>query len=133
MPPRVAFGQDELRAVENLFHHSIDLSAVAGLNDDAVVTGLAPGESQSVTFQATNPGLYVYGSVSADLAEHGAHGMVGLILVEPAAGLSLVDKEFYVMQAEFYVSGALGQTGLRTFDADGMMTILSSAAIRRRT
>lgn len=32
--------------------------------------------------------------------------MYGLILVEPEAGLPPVDKEFYVVQSEFYTSDA---------------------------
>jgi nitrite reductase (NO-forming) len=50
-----------------------------------------------------------------------AHGMYGLILVEPKEGLPKVDKEFYVMQGEFYSAGALGRPGLQLFDAQAMI------------
>jgi nitrite reductase (NO-forming) len=49
------------------------------------------------------------------------HGLYGLILVEPKEGLPPVDKEFYVMQGEFYRSGALGRKGLQLFDAQAML------------
>ena len=38
-----------------------------------------------------------------------AHGMYGLILIEPEEGLPEADKEFYVMQGEFYSAGNLGK------------------------
>jgi nitrite reductase (NO-forming) len=47
---------------------------------------------------------------------HIANGMYGLILVEPKGGLSSVDKEFYIMQSEFYTSGKNGAAGLQAFD-----------------
>jgi hypothetical protein len=34
--------------------------------------------------------------------DHIANGMYGLILVEPKKGLPAVDREFYVLQSEFY-------------------------------
>lgn len=36
--------------------------------------------------------------------DHIANGMYGLILVEPVKGLPRVDKEFYVVQSEFYTN-----------------------------
>ena len=50
-----------------------------------------------------------------------AHGMYGLILIEPEEGLPEVDKEFYVMQGEFYSAGNLGKYGLQVFDAKKMI------------
>ncbi len=47
---------------------------------------------------------------------HIANGMYGLILVEPAAGLPKVDREYYVMQGEVYTAGAYGEEGLQSFD-----------------
>lgn len=41
---------------------------------------------------------------------HIANGMYGLILVEPEAGLPPVDREFSVLQSEFYAETALGGT-----------------------
>ena len=49
------------------------------------------------------------------------HGMYGLILVEPEGGLPPVDKEFYIMQGEFYTEGALGRQGLQLFDTEGYL------------
>ncbi len=49
---------------------------------------------------------------------HIANGMYGLILVEPIGGLPAVDKEFYVVQGDFYTTGKYGQAGLQGFDME---------------
>jgi nitrite reductase (NO-forming) len=36
---------------------------------------------------------------------HIANGMYGLILVEPKEGMTPVDKEYYVVQGDFYTKG----------------------------
>ena len=80
-----------------------------------------PGQSKTFSFKALNPGLYVYHCAHPNVAAHMAHGMYGLILIEPEEGLSEVDKEFYVMQGEFYSAGNLGKKGLQVFDAKKMI------------
>jgi len=44
--------------------------------------------------------------------------MYGLILVEPRGGLPKVDREYYVMQGDFYTRGKNGEPGLQPFDMD---------------
>ncbi|MBI5306591.1 nitrite reductase, copper-containing [Candidatus Wolfebacteria bacterium] len=102
-------------------HHNIDLHAVTGPGGGAIMTNVAPGESKTIDFKALNPGLYVYHCAHPNAATHMAHGLYGLILVEPKEGLPKVDKEFYVMQGEFYGAGALGNKGLQVFDAQKML------------
>src|SRR5690606_9463717 len=80
------------------FPHSIDLHAVTGPGGGAVYTQTLPGEETSFTFQALQPGLYVYHCATASIAHHISSGMYGLILVEPVGGLPRVDHEFYIMQ-----------------------------------
>jgi len=96
--------------------HNIDLHAVTGPGGGAASTFTAPGHSSQFTFRALNPGLYVYHCATAPVPMHIGNGMYGLILVEPADGLPPVDREFYVMQGEFYTSGAYGEPGLQSFD-----------------
>src|SRR5690606_40671804 len=45
-----------------------------------------------------------------------ANGMYGLILVEPPEGMPPVDKEFYVMQGDFYTVGKYREKGHQAFD-----------------
>ena len=105
----------------SLHHHSIDLHAVNGPGGGATVTMVEPGQSKTFSFKALNPGLYVYHCAHPNVATHMAHGMYGLILIEPEEGLPEVDKEFYVMQGEFYSAGNLGKYGLQVFDAKKMI------------
>jgi nitrite reductase (NO-forming) len=96
--------------------HNIDLHAVTGPGGGATSTFTAPGHSSQFTFQALNPGLYVYHCATAPVPMHIGNGMYGLILVEPKGGMPPVDKEYYVMQGEFYTSGRYGEEGLQSFD-----------------
>ncbi len=105
----------------SLHMHSIDLHAVTGPGGGATVTDVMPGESKTVTFKALNPGLYIYHCAHPNVANHMAHGMYGLILVEPMGGLPPVDRELYVVQGEFYTAGARGTKGLQVIDAGKML------------
>ncbi len=107
--------------VTSLHHHNVDLHAATGPGGGAVVTTVAPGETKTFSFKALNPGLYVYHCAVANVPNHMAHGMYGMILVEPEGGLPPVDKEFYVMQGEFYSTGGIGNKGLQVFDTQAML------------
>jgi len=96
--------------------HNIDLHAVTGPGGGASSTFTAPGHSSRFTFKALNPGLYVYHCATAPVPMHIGNGMYGLILVEPKDGLPPVDREYYVMQGDFYTSGRYGESGLQNFD-----------------
>lgn len=96
--------------------HSIDLHAVNGPGGGSAVTQNPPGKESTLFFKALNPGLYVYHCASPHIPTHIANGMYGLILVEPAGGLPKVDREYYVMQSEFYTKGAFGDKGLQAYD-----------------
>jgi nitrite reductase (NO-forming) len=89
--------------------HNIDLHAVTGPGGGAAATLTLPGGESVFTFSAMNPGLYVYHCATSPVPMHIANGMYGLVLVEPKGGLPTVDREFYVMQSEFYAKpGAAG-------------------------
>ncbi|GHA57008.1 nitrite reductase, copper-containing [Pontibacter akesuensis] len=96
--------------------HNIDLHAVTGPGGGAASTFTAPGHETVFSFKALNPGLYVYHCATAPVGMHIANGMYGLILVEPEEGLPKVDKEYYVMQGDFYTKGGFGDAGLQPFD-----------------
>src|SRR5450631_284457 len=100
---------------DNKMPHNIDLHAVNGPGGGAASSLTAPGHSSVFSFKALHPGLYVYHCATAPVAMHVANGMYGLILVEPKEGLPKVDREFYVMQGDFYTKGANGEQGLQPF------------------
>ena len=83
--------------------HNIDFHACDGPGGGAPLLLAAQGETKSAQFLLSHPGLYVYHCAAAPVPMHIANGMYGMILVEPREGLRKVDKEFYVMQSEFYV------------------------------
>jgi nitrite reductase (NO-forming) len=96
--------------------HNIDLHAVTGPGGGAEATLALPGHESTFTFAALNPGLYVYHCATAPVGMHVANGMYGLILVEPKEGMPAVDREFYVMQGDFYTQGVHGEQGHQPFD-----------------
>ena len=96
--------------------HNIDLHAVTGPGGGAASSFTAPGHASQFSFKALNPGLYVYHCATAPVGMHVANGMYGLILVEPKSGLPPVDREYYLMQGEFYTAGKFGEEGLQMFD-----------------
>lgn len=98
--------------------HNIDLHAVTGQGGGAGASLTAPGHSSTFSFRALNPGLYVYHCATAPVGMHVANGMYGLILVEPKEGLPKVDREFYVMQGDFYTKGGYGEEGLQPFSME---------------
>jgi len=95
--------------------HNIDLHAVTGPGGGAASSFTAPGHTSTFSFKTLNPGLYVYHCATAPVGLHIANGMYGLILVEPKEGMPPVDREFYVMQSEFYTEGSYGETGIQPF------------------
>jgi nitrite reductase (NO-forming) len=102
----------------NKMPHNIDLHAVTGPGGGATSSFTAPGHSSQFSFTALNPGLYVYHCATAPVGMHIGNGMYGLILVEPPGGLPPVDREYYVMQSEFYTKGRFGEEGLQPFDME---------------
>jgi len=105
---------------DSLFPHSIDLHSVTGPGGGAVYTQTLPGGETSFTFQALNPGLYVYHCATASIPHHISAGMYGLILVEPPGGLPPVDREFYVMQGDIYTEFPFGTAGHQPFSIPHM-------------
>ena len=101
---------------DNKMPHNIDLHAVTGPGGGAASSLVAPGHEKVFKFKTINPGLYVYHCATAPVGMHIANGMYGLILVEPEGGLPPVDKEYYVMQGDFYTKGAYGEQGSQPFD-----------------
>jgi nitrite reductase (NO-forming) len=98
--------------------HNIDLHAVTGPGGGAASSFTAPGHESVFSFKAINPGLYIYHCATAPVGMHIANGMYGLILVEPEGGLPKVDREFYVVQSEFYTEGKFGAAGLQPFSME---------------
>lgn len=106
---------------DNKFPHNIDLHAVTGTGGGAEATLIVPGKAATFEFRALKPGLYVYHCATAPVGLHIANGMYGLILVQPAENLPEVDREYYVMQSEFYTNSKFGEKGLQDFDMESAL------------
>ncbi len=102
-------------ASDSMAMHSIDLHAVNGPGGGAKATQVAPGQSATFQFAALNPGVYVYHCATPPVPQHVANGMYGLIVVEPQEGLAPVDREFYVMQGDFYLMKDAAANGIQPF------------------
>lgn len=103
---------------KNKMPHNIDFHACTGPGGGAASSFTAPGHESVFSFKALNPGLYIYHCATAPVGMHVANGMYGLIYVEPIGGLPKVDKEYYVLQSEFYTAGEYGTRGLQNFNME---------------
>lgn len=101
---------------DNKLPHNIDLHSVNGPGGGAASSLVAPGHETVFSFKVLNPGIFVYHCATAPVGMHIANGMYGLILVEPEGGLPPVDREYYVMQGDFYTEGKYGEKGFQPFD-----------------
>jgi nitrite reductase (NO-forming) len=70
---------------------------------------LQPGESLVYRFEAKHAGVYMYHCGTAPALHHIGNGMFGAIVIDPP-GLPPVDREFLLVQSEFYL-GPDGQPG----------------------
>ncbi|BDA79264.1 anaerobically induced outer membrane protein [Leptospira kobayashii] len=98
--------------------HNIDLHAVTGPGGGAASSLTVPGRSSKFSFKAINPGLFIYHCATAPVGMHIANGMYGLIYVQPKEALKKADKEYYVLQSEFYTIGKHGAPGLQGFNME---------------
>src|SRR5215207_2686619 len=76
--------------------HSIDFHA-ARIAPDLAFRDVAPGESFTFRFKATDPGVYMYHCGTKPVLAHIANGMYGAIVVDPAKPLPPVDREYVLV------------------------------------
>jgi nitrite reductase (NO-forming) len=103
---------------DNTLAHNIDFHAATGPGGGGEASFIAPGHSSTFTWRAMRPGLFLYHCVAAPAGLHIANGMYGQILVEPKDGLPKVDREFQIVQGEFYTTGGYGERGPQHFSME---------------
>ncbi|MBK9941257.1 MAG: multicopper oxidase domain-containing protein [Kouleothrix sp.] len=97
--------------------HSVDFHASqVAWNDE--MTSINPGEEKLYEWKADYAGVWMYHCGTSPALHHIANGMYGMVIVEPAAGLPAVDKEFALVQSEWYL-GPQGQPASLTKAAAG--------------
>lgn len=88
--------------VGNRFAHNVDFHAATGALGGGSVSIVGPGQQTTFRFQALKEGAFVYHCAIAPIVMHVSSGMYGSIIVLPKGGLPEVDKEFYLMEGDFY-------------------------------
>lgn len=82
--------------------HNIDSHAFTGPGGGAALTTAESDGVKKARFRLLSPGLFVYHCAANPVPVHIANGMYGLIYVQPEKDIPPVDKEYYVLQSEFY-------------------------------
>ncbi len=84
--------------------HSIDFHA-ARIAPNIAFKDVAPGESITFSFTASDPGVFMYHCGTKPVLAHIANGMYGAIVVQPKEGLPKVDNEYVLVGSEWYMNG----------------------------
>lgn len=86
--------------------HSVDFHAGA-LAPDRPMRTIQPGESLTYRFEATRSGVWMYHCSTMPMSLHIANGMFGAVVIDPPE-LPRVDREYLLVQSEFYLGGQNG-------------------------
>ncbi len=84
--------------------HSIDFHA-ARIAPNVAFRDVAPGESFTFKFRASDPGVFMYHCGTKPVLAHIANGMYGAIVVDPAKPLPHADHEYVLVASEWYLNG----------------------------
>jgi nitrite reductase (NO-forming) len=107
------------RAAAAPMHHSIDIHAATVAPDDKWRM-IQPGESIRFQWVANYPGVYIYHCGVPPVLQHVAMGQYGVVVVSPRDGFPTdadVDREYVVLQSEFYLKPGEGGLSVLDFDA----------------
>lgn len=117
--------------ITSVHPHNIDFHFVNGPGGGAKALSVAPGETATLEVRALNPGFFMYHCATADIPTHIANGMYGYVIVEPPDGLPQVDREFYVVQSEFYPTshGGVETLDLAKLDAEDPEYVVFNGAV----
>lgn len=96
--------------------HSIDFHAGA-LAPDRPMRTIAPGERLVYRFTATRAGVWLYHCSTMPMSVHIANGMFGAVIIDPP-DLAPVDREYVLVQSEFYLGPPGGEVDADKVAAD---------------
>jgi nitrite reductase (NO-forming) len=83
--------------------HSIDFHA-ARIAPNVAFRDVAPGESFTFRFEATDPGVFMYHCGTKPVLAHIANGMYGAIVVDPVKPLPKADHSYVLVASEWYLN-----------------------------
>jgi nitrite reductase (NO-forming) len=84
--------------------HSIDFHA-ARIAPNLAFKDVAPGDSFTFRFTASDPGVFMYHCGTKPVLAHIANGMYGALVVDPATPLPHADQEYVLVASEWYLNG----------------------------
>jgi nitrite reductase (NO-forming) len=93
---------------DGMMSHSIDFHASQTAMDHQMIE-IKPGETFTYTYKAEYAGVWMYHCGTAPTLHHIANGMFGMVIVEPRDGLPKVDREYALVQSEWYLGNAQAQ------------------------
>jgi nitrite reductase (NO-forming) len=102
-------------------HHSMDFHAGTVAPDDKWRM-IMPGQTIRMEWVANYPGVYLYHCGVPPILMHMAMGQYGVVVVSPREGYETddeIDREYVVVQSEFYLKP--GEDGLHLLDFDAAM------------
>lgn len=114
--------------------HSMDFHA-AMVSPQDKYRSIAPGQTIEFEFTVNYPGVFMFHCGTPMILEHIASGMYGALIVEPREGYpTKVDREYVVVQSEFYVkpdpqNRKIGEQPLHVLDGDNLKKALSSYTV----
>ncbi|HEU4697811.1 MAG TPA: multicopper oxidase domain-containing protein [Gemmatimonadales bacterium] len=101
--------------------HSIDFHA-SRIPMDHAMKSIMPGDSLSFEFTATTPGAFMVHCGTPPVLMHIAQGMYLPIIVDPKGGWpTKADKEFVLIQSEFYPKASATDSTVKEGDWDAML------------
>ncbi len=103
--------------------HSMDFHSGTVAADDKW-RNVPPGMSLQFEWIANYPGVYIYHCGTPPVLQHMAMGQYGVVIVSPKEGYPTdeqVDKEFAVVQSEFYLKEKVDEEGMYELDYDAAM------------
>jgi nitrite reductase (NO-forming) len=83
--------------------HSVDFHA-ARIAPNVAFRDVNPGGSFTFSFQASDPGVFMYHCGTKPVLAHIANGMYGAIVVSPSAPLPKADREYVLVSSEWYLN-----------------------------
>ncbi|MDO8519545.1 MAG: multicopper oxidase domain-containing protein [Deltaproteobacteria bacterium] len=96
--------------------HSIDFHAAMVSPQDKYRT-IVPGQTLTFEWVANYPGVFMYHCATSMVLQHLAMGMYGMTIVEPKGGYpTKVDREYAIVQSEFYPADKPGEDGIYQTD-----------------
>ena len=109
--------------------HSIDFHA-SQIPMDHAMKSIAPGDSLQFEFVATTAGTFMVHCGTAPVLMHIAQGMYLPIIVDPKDGWpTRADKEFVIVQSDFYPKTSLADSTVKEGDWTAMQTGVPSYVV----